>query len=174
MFFFAVLPSGLETPQRILHPPACSTSYTNPTYSLSESIIQSISFFPLTFFYVPFCSSVTPFMPHSLFFQFSYHCCSCIIAFMVIFAMLRLSLCLISEFYSPNLFTDVLAFACMCSSYQNDPSQSYKSWLHTYNNHVYLILYSLFSTDFDVTNDYCSQGQLCPKTLPNSATRILA
>ncbi len=43
-----------------------------------------------------------------------------------------------------------------------------------YNGHVYLILHSPFSIDFDATNDYSSQGLLCPKTLPNSASCILA
>lgn len=187
-FFSAALPPGLETAQRIYHPPACFTAWTtlNIIYypylfylCLSLSVYLSIYHFFLTFFYILFCSSVTPFMPLSLFFHFLHPCCSCTVALVVISHICYVqpismalrnstlcvslcssshSLCPLSELYSLDLFTDAPTCACMCSSYQNDPIQTYKSWLHTYNDHVYLILHSLFSTDFDVTNDYCSQG----------------
>lgn len=74
-FSSLALPPGLETTQRIHHPPAFLTAWTtlNIIYCpliilslcLSRSLMAylSISHFVLTFFYVPFCSFVTPFMP---------------------------------------------------------------------------------------------------------------
>lgn len=66
-FSSAALPPGMETTQRIRHPPTCLPccldNTNHPLLSLLTLPLSHLALFFHTFFYGFSCSSVTPFIP---------------------------------------------------------------------------------------------------------------